>query len=208
MQNKLIVSRRVSTQNSNNAPWTMQNGRSAGAARFQQIPAGFLVVGYTCFRFNCHESEVSPSLSLSVSLLFLPPYTLPLFSPRSPNFIAGHPPMYNSWVTCLFLHTTYQQPCCAAPRGSQLCQAVICLHTEQPAHTSPHQLHSIPGMVLSLTRGSLWSSCPSKRRRQKEQKHGVHVYVWRGGNWLSAHNVLGPIKAPLWIWQLVYSMQG
>ncbi len=81
IQNKPIVSRRVSTQNSNNALRTMQNGRSIGAPCFQQISAGFLVVGYTCFLFNCHGARSLP-LSLSVLLLFLPPL-IPLFPPLS-----------------------------------------------------------------------------------------------------------------------------
>lgn len=40
----------------------------------------------------------------------------------------------------LVLHTTYQQTCCAALRGSQPSQPLICLHIEQPAHSSLHQL--------------------------------------------------------------------
>lgn len=104
-----------------------------------------------------------------------------------------------------FLHTTYQQPCCAALRGSHIRQPVIYLHTEQPAHTTPHQLHSIPGMALSLTQALLWSSCPSKRHRQKEQQRCIHVYVCLEGNGGQRNRT---IKAPLWIWQLVYSMQG
>lgn len=130
----------------------MQNGRSTGALCFQQIPSGFLVVGYTCFLFNCHEAG-SPSLSVSAFLLFLPPH-IPLFSSLShfQRWAFSHVLFMSDM---LVLHTTYQQPCCAPLRGSQLCQPVICLHTEQPAHSSPQQLHSSPEMALSLTRGWL-----------------------------------------------------
>lgn len=158
--NKLIVMR-VSIQNSNNALQTMQNGRSTQALFFQQIPAGFLKAGYTCFLFNCYRAW---SLSLFLFQFFFYFYLI-LFScfPHSPNFIAGHSPMYNSWVTRLFYTPRTKQPCCAALRGSQPSQPIICLHTEQPAHSSLHQLHSIPGMALSLTWGWSWSSCPLKR---------------------------------------------
>lgn len=94
----------------------------------------------------------------------------------------------------LVLHTTYQQPCCAALRGSQPSQPVICLHMELPARSSLHQLHSIPGMALfpDMRLVVIIKSFKKKTKKTTEREsreHCVHVYVWRGGgNWLSAQH--------------------
>lgn len=103
MQNKLIVSRRVCIQNSNNALRTMQDGRSAppGAACLPQIPAGFLAVGYTCFPFNCYGAR-SPPLLLSV---FSSYFYLLLFSPTLPISLPGiFPCIIHEWHACFTHH--------------------------------------------------------------------------------------------------------
>lgn len=169
MQNKLIVSGSVSTQK--------QQQCVANNAKWQQVPelpafSKFRLASWRLatpvFCLIVMKQDLSPSFSSSLSPIFTSLYS-PCFL-CSPNFIAGrHSPMYNSWSDMLVFTHHVPTAMLWRPEGvSSMPACNLLTHTEQPAHTSPHQLHSIPGMALSLTRGSLWSSCPSKRHRQRE----------------------------------------
>lgn len=108
--NKLIVSRRLSIQNGNNARQTMQNGRSVQAPFFQLIPAGFLVSGYTCRLFNCRGEPVSPSFSFSFSSIFTSSY--PLVVSTLPISLLGILPcLIHEWHACFTHHVPRAMLC-------------------------------------------------------------------------------------------------
>lgn len=106
----------------------------------------------------------------------------------------------------LVLHAMYQQPCCGTPRGSQPNQPVICLHKEQPAHSSPHQLRSFPGLVpLPDTKSVVIIVSFKETQTERSNTACVCVCVSHRGNWLSAQRRRRRsrrMKAPFRIWQV------
>lgn len=97
---------------------SLQNNAKVAAPKpFEWILPGFPIVGYTCSLFNCYGTRLPPHLPLASSF-FSAIFTSarPLVFARSPNFIVGHSPMYNSWVTCLFYTPRTDSPV-VAPWG-------------------------------------------------------------------------------------------
>lgn len=98
---------------------SLQNNAKVAAPKpFEWILPGFPVVGYTCSPFNCYGTRLPPPISRSLPAFFLLFFTSarPLVFARSPNFIVGHSPMYNSWVTRLFYTPRTDSPV-VAPWG-------------------------------------------------------------------------------------------
>ena len=112
MQNKLIVSGRVSIQNSNNALRTMQNGRSSEAPCFQ-LASWWLAT--PVLSFNCYGAG-SLLLSLfGLSSIFTSSYSL-VFPPRSPISSLGILPcIIHEWHACFTHHVPTAMLC--RPKG-------------------------------------------------------------------------------------------
>lgn len=179
----------------------MQNGRGTGDPCFQLISAGFLVHAYTCLKWD-------PALILFQPLFLSPPISLVLFffSLQIP-WLGILPCLIHDWHACFTYHVPTAMLC--RPEGVSAMPARNLL-----THGATSSQLSSPITLNSWNGPSPWHKvgCDHhvlQRGIRRELQHGIHVYVWREGNWLSAQCWgTEQIKAPLWIWQLLYSMQG